>query len=102
MRAVIARTLSMISSVVAVQMGLQSLFQRLSNERLDTRLRVHRHDHLPLRRIQVQTDDITDLVLKIRILGNLERPLLSRFQVVLPPQSRHPRLSATHTHSRSS
>ena len=33
-------------------------------QRLDPRLRVHRHDRLPLRGVQVETDDVADLLLK--------------------------------------
>ncbi len=40
----------------------------------------------------VQTDDVVDLVLKVRILRDLESILSPRGQTVLPPQPRHPGL----------
>ncbi len=61
-------------------------------QRLDTRLRVHRHHDLPLRRVQVQADDVADLVLEPGILRDLESTPSPRLQTVVPPQPRHPGL----------
>src|SRR4029077_6645490 len=59
-------------------------------QRLDTCLDVDRHDHLTVRRTQVQPDNIPHLVLKIWIPGNFERALPPRFEPVLTPQLTHP------------
>jgi hypothetical protein len=45
--------------------------------------------HRPLRRVEVQADDIDELGLEVRIVGQLEAVHLPRFEVARPPDASH-------------
>ena len=58
-------------------------------------LLVHAQHHRGLRGIQVQPDDIDELGLEVRIVGQLERLHPPRAQLPRPPQTRHRVLADT-------
>ena len=64
-------------------------------ERLDLGLLVHARHQRPLRWIEVEPDDVTDLGHEQRVLRQLPRILLVRSQSEHPPDPRHHRLAST-------
>lgn len=55
---------------------------------LDLRLLIDTEDDGPLRRVQVQPEDVADLGFQFRVGGELERMSLPRLQAPAPPQPR--------------
>ena len=58
-------------------------------ERLALGLLVEAEHHRPLRRVQVQPDDVDELRLEVRVVRDLERVDLPRLELMVPPDPRH-------------
>ncbi len=85
-------------AVALVVVGHPGRFARLDRQRrlgaiqrLDLGLLIHADDQSALRRIEVEPDDVDHLLDQLRVLGELERADLMRFELVIAPDPMHRR-----------